>query len=154
MCFYQVVPFSLTQSQNGRLSSIFKLSDYDQVLKCLKKLRQIKIQDIPYKTRLVVQKFAPCTGTSWIPLMEGHCTDEQVEDLLSNIPASLRNALLPFQLEGVRFGLRRGGRFLIADEMGLGKTLQVSDLQSVLILILYWSFLWFCTVGMFFSFCF
>ncbi|KAF3323361.1 DNA annealing helicase and endonuclease ZRANB3 [Carex littledalei] len=123
-CLLSVVPFSLTQSQNGRLSSIFKLSDYDQVLKCLKKLRQIKIQDIPYKTRLVVQKFAPCTGNSWSPLMEGHCTDEQVEDLLSNIPASLRNALLPFQLEGVRFGLRRGGRCLIADEMGLGKTLQ------------------------------
>lgn len=37
----------------------------------------------------------------------------------------LLNSLLPFQLDGVRFGLQRGGRCLIADEMGLGKTLQV-----------------------------
>jgi SWI/SNF-related matrix-associated actin-dependent regulator 1 of chromatin subfamily A len=32
--------------------------------------------------------------------------------------------LLPYQVEGVQFGLRRNGRLLIADEMGLGKTLQ------------------------------
>jgi hypothetical protein len=125
------VPFSITQSQNGHLSLIFRLSDYDLIVKCLKKLRQIKIEEIPYKTRLVLQKFALCRGTSWIPMMGGHCTDEQVEDLLSSLPASLYNALLPFQLEGVRFGLRRGGRCLIADEMGLGKTLQVSDLQNI-----------------------
>ena len=32
--------------------------------------------------------------------------------------------VLPYQLEGAKFGLRRGGRCLVADEMGLGKTLQ------------------------------
>ncbi|KAL8141878.1 hypothetical protein V2J09_014910 [Rumex salicifolius] len=31
---------------------------------------------------------------------------------------------MPSQFDGLRFGLRRGGRCLIADEMGLGKTLQ------------------------------
>ncbi|KAJ1485867.1 P-loop containing nucleoside triphosphate hydrolase protein [Baffinella frigidus] len=31
---------------------------------------------------------------------------------------------MPFQKEGVKFGLARGGRVLIGDEMGLGKTLQ------------------------------
>ena len=30
-----------------------------------------------------------------------------------------------FQREGVRFGVRHGGRCLLADEMGLGKTVQV-----------------------------
>ncbi|KAJ6422457.1 hypothetical protein OIU84_027422 [Salix udensis] len=40
------------------------------------------------------------------------------------LPRKLLDALLPFQLHGLRFGLRRGGRSLIADEMGLGKTLQ------------------------------
>ena len=40
------------------------------------------------------------------------------------IPTCLRAALLPFQVEGVRFALHRGGRALIADEMGVGKTLQ------------------------------
>ena len=32
--------------------------------------------------------------------------------------------ILPYQMEGALFGLKRGGRCLIADEMGLGKTLQ------------------------------
>ena len=32
--------------------------------------------------------------------------------------------ILPYQLEGAMFGLKRSGRCLIADEMGLGKTLQ------------------------------
>jgi hypothetical protein len=41
------------------------------------------------------------------------------------IPRVLRESLLPFQLEGVEFGVKRGGKCLIADEMGTGKTLQV-----------------------------
>jgi hypothetical protein len=40
------------------------------------------------------------------------------------LPERLRSALLPFQVEGVRFGLRNGGRLLLGDEMGLGKTIQ------------------------------
>merc|ERR1712129_362079 len=38
--------------------------------------------------------------------------------------ARLPPRLLPYQLEGVRFGVGRNGRCLIGDEMGLGKTLQ------------------------------
>lgn len=34
------------------------------------------------------------------------------------------NQILPFQLDGLRFGVAKEGRCLIADEMGLGKTLQ------------------------------
>ena len=34
--------------------------------------------------------------------------------------------LFPFQLDGVRFGVKHRGRILLADEMGLGKTVQVS----------------------------
>jgi uncharacterized protein (DUF3820 family) len=40
------------------------------------------------------------------------------------LPEQLRAALLPFQVEGVMFGIGRGGRCLLADEMGLGKTVQ------------------------------
>mmetsp|Transcript_20202 Transcript_20202/g.64275 ORF Transcript_20202/g.64275 Transcript_20202/m.64275 type:complete len:206 (+) Transcript_20202:126-743(+) len=43
---------------------------------------------------------------------------------MDNIPAKLRDALMPFQAEGVRAALKFGGRCLIGDEMGLGKTLQ------------------------------
>ncbi|XP_072981422.1 uncharacterized protein [Typha angustifolia] len=119
-----VVPFWMSESQTGRKYSIYKLVDYELVIKCLKKLTGVELQDIPYTTRVVVEKFSQCVGDNWVPLMEGHYSDEQVDELFGRLPKSLRDALLPFQLEGVKFGLRRGGRCLIADEMGLGKTLQ------------------------------
>ena len=40
------------------------------------------------------------------------------------LPTRLRECLHPYQLDGVRFGLRQGGKFILADEMGLGKSLQ------------------------------
>ena len=39
------------------------------------------------------------------------------------------NSLLPFQMEGVMFGISRGGRLLLADDMGLGKTLQAAAIS-------------------------
>lgn len=46
------------------------------------------------------------------------------------MPPSLAAALMPFQAEGVRYGLERRGRVLIADEMGVGKTVQAMALAS------------------------
>jgi SWI/SNF-related matrix-associated actin-dependent regulator 1 of chromatin subfamily A len=43
---------------------------------------------------------------------------------------SLADRLRPFQREGVKFGLRVGGRLLIGDEMGLGKTVQACALAK------------------------
>ncbi|KAJ1420613.1 P-loop containing nucleoside triphosphate hydrolase protein, partial [Ochromonadaceae sp. CCMP2298] len=45
-------------------------------------------------------------------------------DPVVNIPAQLMATLLPFQLEGVKFIIRRGGRGMLGDEMGCGKTIQ------------------------------
>ena len=44
---------------------------------------------------------------------------------------ALQNTLMPFQREGVIYGLKKKGRVLIADEMGLGKTLQAISLSAV-----------------------
>jgi len=112
-CVASAVPFSTTQSQSGHVSSVFKLMHYELVLQCLKKLPGISVQGIAYKTRRTVQNYA-----------KECASDKEVEELLTKLPQHLRDALLPFQLEGVKFGLRRRGRCLIADEMGLGKTLQ------------------------------
>ncbi|KAL1496993.1 hypothetical protein ABEB36_008027 [Hypothenemus hampei] len=43
---------------------------------------------------------------------------------ISQIDPNLFETLLPFQLEGLQFGIQREGRCLIADDMGLGKTFQ------------------------------
>ena len=45
-------------------------------------------------------------------------------ELYGRIPERVESRMMPFQREGVRFALRRGGRALIGDEMGLGKTVQ------------------------------
>ncbi|XP_020151028.1 uncharacterized protein [Aegilops tauschii subsp. strangulata] len=112
-CVASAVPFSTTQSQSGHISSVFKLVHYELVLQCLRKLTGVVVQDIPYRTRRAVQNAGTNCGS-----------DKEVDELLMKLPRRLRDALLPFQLEGVKFGLRRQGRCLIADEMGLGKTLQ------------------------------
>ena len=55
---------------------------------------------------------------------------EEAEARMQRIPRPLREALMPFQREGVLFGVRHGGRALIADEMGVGKTVQAIALAS------------------------
>ncbi|KAI3976769.1 hypothetical protein MKX01_008627 [Papaver californicum] len=103
-----------TQNHSGGKASIYKLGDYEMVLKCLKKSKGIELQEIPYTTLSVMQKFLDYCNMS----------DDEVDGLIAKLPRVLYDALLPFQVDGVRFGLGRGGRCLIADEMGLGKTLQ------------------------------
>lgn len=93
--------------------------DYEDALKCLKKLPGAVVEGIPYSTRNVIQNLTAKGDKIWAP-------EKDIDDRLKKLPLQLKDALLPFQLEGVRFGLKRHGRCLIADEMGLGKTLQVS----------------------------
>ncbi|KAH8946918.1 hypothetical protein BDL97_11G012600 [Sphagnum fallax] len=64
--------------------------------------------------------------------VEATATVPDLEGLYSRMPKELESQLLPFQHEGVRFALKRGGRVLIADEMGLGKTLQAIAVVSCL----------------------
>lgn len=112
------------ESQVGR-KMVYSLQDYKMVSKCIKGMEEVQLVDIPYTTRNVLEKFSVISGQRWIPCVPEHLSDVEVEQMIEKIPPTLRERLLPFQLEGVRFGLRRGGKCLIADEMGLGKTLQV-----------------------------
>lgn len=108
------------------MGCVYKLRDYNEVLRCLKLCKGIEYEEIPWGTFNVVSKFSDSfVSARWIPCRPEHLCDDEVDELIERLPKSLVDSLLPFQLEGVRFGLRRGGRCLIADEMGLGKTLQV-----------------------------
>ena len=49
---------------------------------------------------------------------------------LSRVEPHLRDQLMPFQKEGVQYGISRQGRVMIADDMGLGKTVQALGLAS------------------------
>lgn len=120
------MPSHYTQNTGGGKGCVYKLTDYDEVLRCLKISKGTEYEEIPWATLNVVNKFSNSfTSGRWIPCRPEHLSEEKVDELIETLPKSLVDALLPFQLEGVRFGLQRGGRCLIADEMGLGKTLQV-----------------------------
>ena len=56
--------------------------------------------------------------------------ERAVERAYARVPESLRTRMFPFQIEGVKYGLSRGGRVLIGDQMGLGKTVQALALIS------------------------
>ncbi|XP_068617789.1 SWI/SNF-related matrix-associated actin-dependent regulator of chromatin subfamily A-like protein 1 [Battus philenor] len=49
---------------------------------------------------------------------------------LTPIESTLRHKLMPFQEDGVRFGVAHHGRCMIADDMGLGKTFQALAIAS------------------------
>ena len=75
-------------------------------------------QESPNQTRVDADDIPlPCLSVEDLASAE-------VDRLYAKIPADVRDAMFPFQREGVRFALRRGGRCLIGDQMGLGKTVQ------------------------------
>ncbi|GMH18224.1 hypothetical protein Nepgr_020065 [Nepenthes gracilis] len=137
-CFHKLenwlsnaMPTHYTQISDGLKASVYELKDYDVVLKCLKNSNCIEIEEVPWTTYNVVMKLSHSFAVGrWIPCRPEHLSDEKVEELMKKLPKKLLNTLLPFQLDGIKFGLQRGGRCLIADEMGLGKTLQAISIAS------------------------
>ncbi|KAI3463878.1 hypothetical protein Pfo_020541 [Paulownia fortunei] len=124
-CLSNVVLSHYTQNTGGGKACVYRLYDYHSVLRSLKNCKGIECEEIPWGTLNVVERLSHSfIAGKWIPCRPEHLPDEKVDELIAELPKTLLNALLPFQLDGVRFGLRRGGRCLIADEMGLGKTLQ------------------------------
>ncbi|OXA46685.1 SWI/SNF-related matrix-associated actin-dependent regulator of chromatin subfamily A-like protein 1 [Folsomia candida] len=72
----------------------------------------------------------PSVAVGWLPstvlkMCRTSSPQSNNDDVdLSSIDPILVRALIPFQKEGVIFGIKRNGRVLIADDMGLGKTIQ------------------------------
>ncbi|XP_069081160.1 DNA annealing helicase and endonuclease ZRANB3 isoform X1 [Pleurodeles waltl] len=62
-----------------------------------------------------------CESPALEPLSD---SENEADEDLSYLPEKIRQRLLPFQEEGIKFALKRNGRCMIADEMGLGKTIQ------------------------------
>ncbi|CAN1795737.1 DNA annealing helicase and endonuclease ZRANB3 [Linum perenne] len=124
-CLSNLMASRYTQNIGGEGACVYKLRDYDEVLTCLKNLKGVEIEKIPFGTLHIIQKLGRYIDTGkWEPHRPEHLTDEAVDEAIAKLPKKLLDVLLPFQVDGLRFGLRRGGRCLIADEMGLGKTLQ------------------------------
>ncbi|XP_062116619.1 uncharacterized protein LOC133830616 isoform X4 [Humulus lupulus] len=122
-CLSMVISSHYTQNHGGGKACVYKVRDYGAVLKCLKSSKNVEVEEIPWATFNVVERLSHSLER-WMPCRPEHFSDEKVNELIGKLPKTLLEALLPFQLDGIKFGLQRGGRCLIADEMGLGKTLQ------------------------------
>eukprot|EP01018_Ginkgo_biloba_P023300 Gb_30392 [translate_table: standard] len=130
-CLSSVRRTQYNESEDDRSIPMYLLKDYELVLKTLKKFPDIQLQQIPWSTLAVVRQCSlSSTNERWLPSLPNHISDDEVDRLLVKLPSKVKEELLPFQMDGVRFGVRRGGRCLIADEMGVGKTIQAIAIAS------------------------
>jgi hypothetical protein len=89
-------------------AALFHLSDYEALRQ---KLHAAQLLD-------PAQSLVPSWVLDSFRGQVGRVADVEVEAALQRMPPELRASLMPFQLEGVRFGLECGCRCLIGDEMG------------------------------------
>ncbi|NXP19138.1 SMAL1 protein, partial [Scytalopus superciliaris] len=92
----------------------FLLEDYPKLMEVLQSLLSVEVEPLP---EAVIQTFAAQLRRS------SSQTDIPDADL-SAVDSKIVTSLMPFQREGVNFGILRNGRLLLADDMGLGKTIQ------------------------------
>ena len=100
----------------------YHLGDYKNVLAALKEWRgpgKLALGEIP-------------ANTLWnLGQLERRAVPRDAVDLIfQKVPGELRRSLMPYQVEGVKFGISRNGRVLLGDEMGLGKSIQAIALSS------------------------
>lgn len=123
--------FNVQCPSEVRLLQLFKEFSTDcEYNSALKMWRfDIKVHDSLSK-KLKSNEFASFVNLSNLPsfLVEGilqyiskNCLNRSIQISISK---ELHDQLLPFQVEGVEFVIRNGGRALIADEMGCGKSIQ------------------------------
>ncbi|KAL4714896.1 hypothetical protein ACJJTC_012568 [Scirpophaga incertulas] len=93
----------------------FSIDDYNELMKLVAPLAPyVVIGALPSYVLKVLQS--------------DHINPDSID--LTPIEATLRHKLMPFQEDGVRFGISRRGRCMIADDMGLGKTFQALAIAS------------------------
>ncbi|XP_076461334.1 SWI/SNF-related matrix-associated actin-dependent regulator of chromatin subfamily A-like protein 1 [Babylonia areolata] len=99
----------------------FSIQDHETLLKAVSGLQpDVQVEPLP---KAVLQVFGlKSSGDSRGVIPEAD---------LSQVDKVLVDSLMPFQREGVNFGIHLNGRVLIADDMGLGKTLQAICLACV-----------------------
>lgn len=105
---------------------VFPLSEYERLSSTLVQFgRKSGVTLLPNAGMIPIPTLRAARGAWRVPPPPA-----EVRALYARMPAFLEAALLPFQREGVLFGLARAGRCLIADEMGVGKTVQAIALAS------------------------
>jgi len=94
----------------------FDLSEYDSLIQSIGSFKEeLDLQVLP----------------RWVLSTFREPKDYHVDSIdLSRIESTIIDSLMPFQRQGIQYGISRKGRVLIADDMGLGKTIQALGLAS------------------------
>ncbi|XP_043276402.1 SWI/SNF-related matrix-associated actin-dependent regulator of chromatin subfamily A-like protein 1 [Venturia canescens] len=111
---FKTIPSKLYDQKTRRWS--FHISDYEKLTSKCNALRpEVVLAGIPSYVMKVFKK--SLTKQTEVELID-----------LSPIDSKLTESLMPFQQEGIRYGISKRGRCFIADDMGLGKTIQALGL--------------------------
>uniref|UniRef100_A0A0K2TFL3 SWI/SNF-related matrix-associated actin-dependent regulator of chromatin subfamily A-like protein 1 n=1 Tax=Lepeophtheirus salmonis TaxID=72036 RepID=A0A0K2TFL3_LEPSM len=95
----------------------FSIDSHDEVIK---KLQGHSVNEINPLPSWILQSF----------LKSKPSPDNLENEMIARIEPTLFTSLMPFQLDGIRYSIKREGRVLIADDMGLGKTIQALGVAS------------------------
>jgi SWI/SNF-related matrix-associated actin-dependent regulator 1 of chromatin subfamily A len=99
----------------------FQLKEYDELIKnILAKFKRggISLSPLP---KWVKEVFKDQIEGKLSPRID---PQYDLDHLKTKLDPTITKSLLPFQVEGICFGVQQQGRLLLADDMGLGKTLQ------------------------------
>eukprot|EP00794_Sanderia_malayensis_P003577 gene3577-4081_t len=95
----------------------FRFTEYDKLVSALRSVKpEIKVCGVPTQILKLIKE------------LDEKSKNKLEEVDFSKIGEKLAKALMPFQREGVGYGIHNNGRLLIADDMGLGKTIQAISL--------------------------
>lgn len=106
--YYSSIPLNLKRQCPKTRVWLFDMSIYESFVRELKTAHQYAHLEIVELPRFLAQG---------LPLYQRHLPTSFEEP---NILPKFQETLLPFQLEGLKYVIRHGGRALIADEMGCG----------------------------------
>ncbi|PAV57958.1 hypothetical protein WR25_04407 [Diploscapter pachys] len=98
--------------------SFRQTSSFQTAVNCMKR------NSVPFRQKRTISATVSFPPKTAIDTVANFKLNSVPDDLIKMIPETQLNMLFPYQKEGVRFVLERGGRAIIADEMGLGKSVQ------------------------------
>ena len=115
--FYLSLPENLRKHDDRMKIWTFNFDLYDKISSQLQadEFDVVELNDLP---RFLVEGLK-----KYIKKVTADNQDVEADPELK-IETGLLDTLLPFQLEGIKFVVRHGGKALIGDEMGCGKTIQ------------------------------
>lgn len=117
---FQLIPSAQFDWKADPPRWLIPISYHDQLSAILEKMHGVSVEHLPKRVLREFKSSSSRYVSAGEEAVVKRITGEI--DLKDSITSGVMEMLAPFQLQGVEFVVRGGGRSLIADDMGLGKT--------------------------------